>query len=141
MAADNISLGAETGASPGELLGRIYALAGERKWDEVAECMHPDLVIHEAASLPFGGEYKGKDALQTVAVAMYSQWPEAKVEIHDVTGGKEWGVIVLSLTVNSTKTGEPITQTLCEAGRFEDGLLKEHRIHYYDTAQIAAEAS
>lgn len=128
-------------AAPAELLGKIYALAGARDWDGVAECMHPDLVIYEAPSLPFGGEYKGKDALQVVAGAMYGQWPEAKVEIHDITGGKDWAVVVLSLTVNSTQTGEPITQTLCEAGRFEDGLLIEHRIHYYDTAQMAAEAS
>jgi ketosteroid isomerase-like protein len=128
-------------ASTAELLGNIYALAGQRDWDAVAECMHPDLVIHEAPSLPFGGRYKGRDALQTVAGAMYGQWPEAKVEFHDITGGKDWAVVILSLTINSTKTGEPITQTLCEAGRFEDGLLIEHRIHYYDTKQIAEEAS
>ncbi|MEP2735151.1 MAG: nuclear transport factor 2 family protein [Erythrobacter sp.] len=127
-------------ASTAELLGKIYALAGARDWDGVAECMHPDLVIHEAPSLPFGGTYEGKNALQVVAGAMYGQWPDAKVEIHDITGGTSWAVVILSLTFNSKKTGEPITQTLCEAGRFEDGLLIEHRIHYYDTAQIAEEA-
>ncbi len=102
--------------------------------------MHPDVVIHEAASLPFAGEWRGKDALQRLSVAMYGTWENASVEIRDVTGGKEWGVVVLNLTMTSKKTGNTFSQTLCEAGRFEDGLLIEHRIHYFDAAEIAAEA-
>lgn len=126
-------------ASPAELIGQIYGLAGERKWEEVAKRMHPEVVIYEADSLPFGGEWKGPDALKRLAEVMYGSWAKATVEIHDVTGGKEWGVVILTLTMTSKKTGNTFSQTLCEAGRFEDGLLKEHRIHYFDTAEIAAE--
>jgi ketosteroid isomerase-like protein len=130
----------ETGPTPGDILGQIYRLAGERDWDGVEALMHPDVVIHEAASLPFAGEWRGKDALQRLSAAMYGTWAEASVEIHDITSGKEWAVVVLTLTMTSKKTGNTFSQTLCEAGRIEDGLLKEHRIHYFDAAQIAEEA-
>jgi ketosteroid isomerase-like protein len=131
---------ADGAPTPGEVLGQIYALAGARDWAGVEALMHPDVVIHEAASLPFAGEWRGKDALQRLSVAMYGTWAEASVEIHDITSGKEWAVVVLTLTMTSKKTGNTFSQTLCEAGRIEGGLLKEHRIHYFDAAQIAEEA-
>lgn len=125
---------------PAELLSRVYARAGARDWDGVAELLHPEFTIHEAACLPFGGEWHGRDALRQVAIAMYATWAEAKVTILEIVGGKEWAVVVLSLTMTSKKTGRTFTQTVNEAGRFEDGLLKELRIHYFDAAEVAAEA-
>ncbi len=126
--------------SLGALLAEVYRLAGERDWDAVEARIHPDFVLYEAESLPFGGEWKGKDALQRCAAAMYATWEEASVDIHDITGGKEWAVVVLTLTMKSKKTGRTFTQTVNEAGRFEGGLLKELRIHYFDAAKVTAEA-
>ena len=125
---------------PAELLADIYRLAGERNWDAVAERLHPEIVIYEADSLPFAGEWKGKDALQRLSAAMYGTWAEAKVEIHEIIGGETYAAVILSLTMTSKKTGRTFTQTLSEVGKFEDGLLREHRIHYFDAAEIAAEA-
>lgn len=127
-------------ATPAELLQDIYRLAGQRDWDAVAARCHPDFTVFEAASLPFGGEWKGRDALPRVAAAMYGTWAEAKVTIHEIVGGTEWAVVVLSLTMTSKRTGRTFTQTVNEAGRFEDGLLRELRIHYFDAAEVAAEA-
>lgn len=129
-----------TQAKPAHLLADIYALAGARDWDGVEARCHPDFVVHEAQVLPFGGEWRGRDALQRVAAAMYGTWAEAKVEIHEIVGGEHWAVVVLSLTMTSKRTGRTFTQTVNEAGRFEEGLLRELRIHYFDAAEVAAEA-
>jgi hypothetical protein len=125
---------------PAELLAEIYALAGARDWAGVAARCDPDFVVHEAAVLPFGGEWRGQDALQRVAAAMYGTWETASVEIHEIVGGREWAVVVLTLTMTSKRTGLTFSQTVNEAGRFENGLLKELRIHYFDAAEVAAEA-
>jgi hypothetical protein len=125
--------------SAGERLAEIYRLAGARDWAAVEALCHPDFTVFEAAALPYGGEWKGRDALPRVAAAMYGTWAAAKVEIHEITGGRDWGVVVLSLTMTSKRTGRTFTQTICEAGRFEGGLLKELRIHYFDTAEVASE--
>lgn len=127
-------------APPATLLADIYRLAGERDWDGVAARLHPDVVIYEAECLPFGGEWRGRDALQRLSAAMYSSWAEAKVEIHEIIGGENYAAVILSLTMTSKKTGRTFTQTISEVGRFEAGLLREHRIHYFDAAEIAAEA-
>lgn len=126
--------------SPREMLSAVYAAAGEGDWDTVASLIHPDFVLYEAKGLPFGGEWRGKDALQRCAAAMYGTWAEAKVDIHDITGGDQWAVVVLTLTMTPKNGGETFKQTVCEAGSFEDGLLKELRIHYFDAAEVAEKA-
>ena len=75
-----------------------------------------------------------------VATAMYGTWETAKVDIHEIVGGEEWGVVVLTLTMTSKRTGRTFSQTVNEAGRFKDGILQELRIHYFDAAEVAAEA-
>ena len=131
--------------TPREQLTAIYAAARARDWDTVANLLHPDFVLHEAEVLPFGGEWRGKDALQRCAAAMYATWEEANVDIHDITGGETWAVVVLTLTMTpKAKDGQgssaAFSQTVCEAGSFEDGLLKDLRIHYFDAAQVAQRA-
>lgn len=122
------------------MLAAVYAAAGAREWDKVESLLHSDFVLYEAASLPFAGEWRGKDALQRCAAAMYGTWAEAKVDIHDVTGGDSWAVTVLTLTMTPKGGGQTFRQTVCEAGTFEDGLLKELRIHYFDAAEVACKA-
>jgi hypothetical protein len=127
-------------STPRELLTAVYANAGAREWDKVEALLHPDFVLHEAEILPFGGEWKGKDALQRCAAAMYGTWAEAKVDIHDITGGDSWAVTVLTLTMTPKGGDETFSQTVCEAGSFEDGLLKDLRIHYFDPEEVARKA-
>jgi hypothetical protein len=127
-------------STPREKLSLVYAKAGEQDWETVESLIHPDFVLYEAEVLPFGGEWRGKDALKRCAEAMYGTWEKASVDIHDITGGDTWAVTVLTLTMTSKKTGRTFSQTVCEAGNFEDGLLKELRIHYFDADEVAREA-
>jgi hypothetical protein len=127
-------------STPREMLQAVYAAAGARDWDRVESLVHPDFILYEAEGLPFGGEWRGKDALQRCAAAMYGTWAEASVDIHDITGGDSHAVTVLTLTMTSKRTGETFSQTVNECGAFEGGLLKELRIHYFDAAEIAEKA-
>lgn len=127
-------------SKPAELLSNVYAHARARDWDKVAELVHPDFTVHEAECLPFGGKWTGRDALQRVAAAMYGTWETASVDIHEIVGGEEHAVVVLTLTMTSKVTGRTFSQTVNEMGRFEDGLLKDLIIHYFDAAEVAREA-
>lgn len=127
--------------SPRDMLAAVYAAAGAGDWSAVERLLHPDFVLHEAAGLPFGGEWRGKDALQRCAAAMFGTWAKATVDIHDITGGDTHAVVVLTLTMHPRDGSAPFSQTVCEAGTFADGLLKELRIHYFDAAEIAARAA
>ena len=125
---------------PAELLAEIYKHAGARNWDGVAPLLHPEFTVYEAESLPFGGAWTGPEAFPNVAAAVFGTWAEASTEIHEIVGGEEWAVVILTFTMTSKTTGNTFKQTVNEAGRFVDGKLRELRIHYFDTAEIARES-
>ena len=131
--------------TPREIQAAVYAAAGARDWETVESLLHPDFVLYEADCLPYAGEWRGKDGLQRCAAAMYGTWEEAKVEIHDITGGDTHAVTVLTLTMTpkakAGKPGETFSQTVCEMGTFEDGLMKSLRIHYFDAEEVARKAA
>ncbi|WP_299195555.1 nuclear transport factor 2 family protein [uncultured Erythrobacter sp.] len=127
-------------STPRDIQAAVYAAAGARDWDKVESLLHDDFVLYEAASLPFAGEWRGKDALQRCAAAMYGTWAEAKVDIHDITGGDTHAVTVLTLTMTPKDGSEAFSQTVCEMGEFEDGKMKSLKIHYFDAAQVAERA-
>ena len=126
--------------TPREIQAAVYAAAGARDWDKVESLLHDDFVLYEADCLPFAGEWRGKDALQRCAAAMYGTWADAKVDIHDITGGDTHAVTVLTLTMHPKDGSEPFSQTVCEMGEFEGGKMKSLRIHYFDAAEVAARA-
>lgn len=127
--------------SPREIQAAVYAHAGAREWDKVEALLHDDFVLYEAECLPFAGEWRGKDALQRCAAAMYGTWAEAKVDIHDITGGDTHAVTVLTLTMKPKGGGETFSQTVCEMGEFEGGQMKSLRIHYFDAEEVARKAA
>lgn len=126
--------------TPQEIQAAVYAAAGARDWEKVESLLHPDFVLYEADCLPFAGEWRGKDALQRCAAAMYGTWAEAKVDIHDITGGDTHAVTVLTLTMTPKRGGETFSQTVCEMGEFEDGLMKSLKIHYFDAEEVSRKA-
>ena len=128
-------------STPREIQAAVYAAAGARDWEKVESLLHEDFVLYEADCLPFAGEWRGKDALQRCAAAMYGTWAEAKVDIHDITGGDTHAVTVLTLTMTPKGGGEAFSQTVCEMGEFENGLMKSLKIHYFDADEVAQKAA
>lgn len=128
-------------STPREIQAAVYAAAGARDWEKVESLLHDDFVLYEAECLPFAGEWRGKDALQRCAAAMYGTWADAKVDIHDITGGDTHAVTVLTLTMTPKGGGETFSQTVCEMGEFENGLMKSLKIHYFDADEVARKAA
>lgn len=122
-----------------EVLGTIYELMGAQDWDGVMALMTDDFKIVEPDSLPYGGLWEGKDALQRLYPAVVSNFDEFSPVIKEVIGGVEWAAVIVDLTLISKKTGRRFTQTVSEVGRVENGKLAELQIHYFDTAEIANE--
>ncbi|MEM6267697.1 MAG: nuclear transport factor 2 family protein [Pseudomonadota bacterium] len=122
------------------ILGEVYAAAREGRWDDLAAFVTDDFTIYEADALPYGGAWRGKDAFERLYPAVMGTWADPEAETLEIAGGKEWVLAVVRLTMTSKKTGRRFSQTVCEAGTFEGGLLKDLRIHYFDAAEVASQA-
>ena len=124
----------------GALLRRVYDAAGQRDWTTVESLCSDDLVITEPASLPFGGEYRGRDALLRLFIIVMDYWDNPKVTVNNVIGDDVDAAVLLTFTMTSKHTGRTFTQSVAETAKSKDGLVTEMRIHYFDTAEVAREA-
>jgi ketosteroid isomerase-like protein len=122
------------------ILTALYGKAHIGDWDGVAAYLSDDLVIHEAASLPFGGEYRGRAALRQLYGIVMAYWDSPSVDVYSIVGDETHVVALMNFTMTSKLTGNTFTQKMAEVSTLADGLVTEMRIHYYDTAQVAAEA-
>jgi ketosteroid isomerase-like protein len=127
--------------TPLELSRELYAYVQKGEWGRVEEFMADDFVIHEPPSLPYGGEWRGKDALQRLYAHVMAYWADPKVEWIDLLGGEGHSVALLRFSMTSRVSGERFSQHVTEVTQFNpDGKIAEMRIHYFDPAEVARKA-
>jgi ketosteroid isomerase-like protein len=119
-----------------DLMRRVYEIAGQGRWGEVEQLLSDDLVIYEPESLPYGGEWNGRDALQRLYAKVMNYWADPSVTVRSVIGDEEWAVALLDFTMTSRSTGERFTMPVAEASRAAGGKIVEMRIHYFDTVKL-----
>ena len=129
-----------SGPDKARVLGEIYAAAREGRWDDLADRVTEDITNYAEGSLPYGGEWTGRDAFQRLYPAVMGSWDDPETETLEIAGGDAWVLSAIRLTMTSKKTGRRFSQTVCEAGTFDGNKLKDLRIHYFDAAEVAAEA-
>jgi len=124
--------------TPLEATKAMYDHAARGEWDAVASFMAEDLVIHEPQTLPYGGEWRGRDALQRLFATVMGYWDDPQVEWIDLVGGDQHAVALLRMSVTVPGTSKRVTQRVTEVTRFNaDGKMAEMHIHYFDTGEMA----
>lgn len=123
--------------TPIETTRIMYEHATRGEWDAVAGFMAEDFVIHEPASLPYGGEWRGRDALKRLFGEVMGFWRDPLVEWIDLVGGEAHVVALLRFSMTMPNSGERIVQRVSEVTRFDaDGKMAEMHIHYFDTGAM-----
>lgn len=126
--------------TPLEASKAMYAAVARGDWDEVATFMADDLVIHEPASLPYGGEWRGRDALQKLYAHVMGYWEEPVVRWMELVGGEKYAVALLHFTVTAKSSGKRFETHIAEVTEFDDaGKMASMRIHYFDTAHVVGQ--
>lgn len=122
------------------LLTKLYGHAHVGDWAAVETMLSDELVIHEAESLPFGGAYRGKRALRDLYATVMGYWDNPSVDVYSIVGDDTHVVALMNFSMTSKTSGRTILQKMAEVSTVRDGLVVDMRIHYYDTALVAAEA-
>ncbi len=115
----------------------LYALSGSGQWDEVEKQLTDDFHIVEAESLPFGGLYEGKDALQRLYTKVFGFWEDPAIDITDMAVSEKNVVVLLSFHATSRHNGERLTMPLAEVIHLRDGKFSGITPYYFDTVAIA----
>lgn len=123
--------------TPLEASKAMYAAVGAGDWEAVAEFMADDFVIYEPTSLPYGGEWRGRDALKRLYAHVMGFWENPVVQWQELVGGEKYAVALLHFTVTARSSGERFETHIAEVTAFDDlGKMASMRIHYFDTADM-----
>lgn len=133
--AETAELGAATEleARNRDIVRALYKLTGRGRWDAAAEFIAPDLVIRQANSLPFAGEYHGLEGLRTLFATVVETIGIRGVEYVQMTAGGDWVVSLLVLLADSEP---PVRLRMAETFRLRDGKVVEIVPYYFDAALV-----
>ena len=129
------------------LLERMFAVElrflqqDEADLDLLTTAFHPDVVVHEPASLPYAGDWRGLDGIGRLFRTMRATWSDLSVD--GLQAAKSGDVVFMTCTLRLTarSSGRTLTQPFAEVLHFEGGRLIEGTPFYFDTAAIRAALS
>lgn len=111
---------------------------GKASFASLAPFFSPDVVLHQADGLPYGGIWRGHEGMERFFVAMSGTWDVFDMLDQSFLSETDPLVILTHVHVRARATGReldfPILQTITVA----DGRITEVRPFYWDTAAIAA---
>lgn len=141
-------MNADTGGfSAMELLERMFAVElrflqqDETDLDLLATAFHPDVVVHEPASLPYAGDWRGLDGIGRLFRTMRETWSDLSVD--GLQAAKSGDIVFMACTLRLTarSSGRTLIQPFAEVLRFEGGRLIEGTPFYFDTVAIRSALS
>ena len=106
--------------------------------EQLAEAFHRNVVIHEPASLPYAGDWRGLEQLAALFRKMREVWSDMSVDGLEAARDGDTVLMRCTLSMTSRATGRRIAQPFAEVLRFQDELLVDGTPFYFDTAEIVA---
>jgi len=132
------------GLSAMDLLDRMFAVElrflqqDEADLDLLATAFHPDVVVHEPASLPYAGDWRGLDGVGRLFRTMRETWSDLSIDGLQAAKTGDMVFMTCTLRLTARSSGRTLTQPFAEVLRFEGGRLIEGTPFYFDTTEIMA---
>lgn len=103
----------------------------------ILACLHPDFVLNEPATLPYGGDHTGRDGFVGLAYGVAEHYATELLDssVHDAG---EFAVVRMRFRFTSKRTGASMEMPLTELYWFSDGLMIRGDIFYKDTKGVLA---
>ena len=127
-----------------EIVNRMFAAEMEfmrsdgSDFSGIKSAFHPDIVVHEPASLPYPNDWCGYEALGRLFKLMHKTWSSMSIE--NMTATLEGDTLFLGCTLVATarQTGTEVRLPFAEILKIKDNLVIEAFPFYFDTALINA---
>jgi uncharacterized protein len=117
-----------------QIVSDAYAASARGELQGFTASFTAETEIHEAASLPYGGIYKGLDSFTTVIGKVREVFSSVKYTKHNIIASGDnvvsWGVLALV----GKNTGKAVSIPLVEIWTIVDGNTRKLDVIYGDTA-------
>jgi ketosteroid isomerase-like protein len=115
-----------------------YLATGGVSFDPLAPYFHPDVVLHQAATLPYGGTWHGHDGIARFFVAMSATWSRFELGEQEFLATGDTVVVRTEVHATARATGRELRFPILQTITVQDGRISEVRPFYWDTAAVAA---
>lgn len=104
--------------------------------EDALATVHPDVVLHEAPGLSYGGDWAGRDGFQQLLGAMLAEF-ELEVLAYDVMDTGAGALARMATRFTSRQSGAVLEMPIVELYSFTDGLISDVDVFYKDTKALA----
>ncbi len=111
--------------------------AGQASFATLAPFFAPDVVLHQADALPYGGTWRGHDGLERFFVEMSRTWDVFEMTEQDFLADTSPLVVLTHVRARARSTGRELRFPILQTIRVADGRITEVRPFYWDTAAVA----
>ncbi|WP_249402233.1 nuclear transport factor 2 family protein [Streptomyces sp. YIM 121038] len=116
---------------------------GRASFAPLAPHFAPDVVLHQADGLPYGGTWRGHEGLERFFLAMADTWDRFDIVRQEFladggTGTRRTVCVHSDIHARARATGRALAFPILQAITVEEGRIREVRPFYWDTAAIAA---
>jgi ketosteroid isomerase-like protein len=124
-----------------ETVRRLFQAVEERDLAGVLDAYDPEIVIHEADSLPYGGNHRGLQGAKRHAYGFWRTWrflqspEEMKLRATFLKGGDR--VVALFRHRAHSADGEKVDLPVVGVYEVRGGRVVEARMFHFDTAEIS----
>jgi len=124
-----------------ETVRRLYAAVERRDGAAVWQAHDGAAVIHEAPSLPYGGEYRGADGVRRHAAGYVATWGPLQGEedrrlAPEIIAEGDRVAVLWRQRARNPVTGEPFDQPAVTVHRLAAGRVVESRMFHFDTHAV-----
>jgi ketosteroid isomerase-like protein len=109
---------------------------GTASFDMLAAYFAPDVVLHQADALPYGGIWRGHEGMEQFFLAMSRTWEAFEMVEQEFLSTSETAVVLTQVHARSRTTGRELHFPILQTIRVVDGRIAEVRPFYWDTAAI-----
>ena len=104
--------------------------------ETVFAMLHPEVVVHEGAGLPYAGEYVGPAGLQELVGKIMTPF-EMVVDSFKVSDGGDCAIARLQMTFTNRTSGRVVKMPGVELYNTSDGKVSKVDVFYKSTTEIA----
>ncbi|KRA31089.1 hypothetical protein ASD81_16520 [Nocardioides sp. Root614] len=117
-------------------MNQFYNAALSKDLVAIAAILHPNVIVHEASSLPYGGAHEGRDNVLILLAMLFDGIPLELVVRSEVLISGSRAAAFLEVPFGFDDSANPISMPVVETFVVEQGLITQIRPYYFDTAAI-----
>ncbi|MFF8883972.1 nuclear transport factor 2 family protein [Streptomyces flaveolus] len=110
---------------------------GEASFDLLAPFFAPDVELHQADALPYGGVWRGHEGMTQFFLLMGEVWESFHMVEQQFLATGETAVVLTQIRARARASGRELGFPILQAITVKNGRITEVRPFYWDTRAIA----